>query len=432
MSTPRAPGTGTRPENLASSHKRARGPSVYAHALPLVPVQASLFSLLKSPLAPHQIKAVYDELTGSVTVEGEEDMVLLWRRGFFGKGTLSRSEPSWKRRVENKIAESEGREKKLTAEELTAARRIERKSTKLVKKLEREAEKLAAASAAASEWGSSVGGDRDAEVVEQVITKLDGIAEDEGADEEAEAEAAIGGEADPEADAEGEVGVAADKDDPPPQWHLRAERTQLQPEEAFFLLFSLGMLEVLPSPNPFSAPTKTPLSILQTWATFLSSPRIPLSLSLGLDDPRLNRIDSPFLISYAVYHHYRSMGWVIRSGVKFCADWVLYGPGGPVGGHAEFAVVVVPSYVDPEDAKSSPFNTLAEMETRNSWKWFNTVNRVCSGVKKTLILVHVLIPPIESVPKEHDWVANNPAQAMAKLEIREVAVRRWMAGRMRD
>jgi hypothetical protein len=41
-------------------------------------------------------------------VRGEDDMVILWRKGFFGKGALSRSEPSWKRRVENKIAEAEG------------------------------------------------------------------------------------------------------------------------------------------------------------------------------------------------------------------------------------------------------------------------------------------------------------------------------------
>ena len=32
-----------------------------------------------------------------------------------------------------------------------------------------------------------------------------------------------------------------------PAWHLTAERTQLQPEEAFFLIFSLGCLSLRPS-----------------------------------------------------------------------------------------------------------------------------------------------------------------------------------------
>jgi tRNA-splicing endonuclease subunit Sen2 len=39
-------------------------------------------------------------------------MQRLWRQGFFGKGFLSRSEPSWRRRVENRRAELEGKEKR--------------------------------------------------------------------------------------------------------------------------------------------------------------------------------------------------------------------------------------------------------------------------------------------------------------------------------
>lgn len=107
---------GTRPEQLAASHKRAKGPSLYHNLLPLIPAKPSYLSTLLSSfpflqLSPPQIQAIYDEMTRTVWVQQDDDMVLLWRRGFFGKGTLSRSEPSWKRRVENKIAELEGREK---------------------------------------------------------------------------------------------------------------------------------------------------------------------------------------------------------------------------------------------------------------------------------------------------------------------------------
>lgn len=65
-----------------------------------------------------------------------------------------------------------------------------------------------------------------------------------------------------------------------------------------------------------------------------------------------------------------------------------------------FAVVIVPTYVDPADSASNPFRSTStfavdqdqeardeehrrgEGERKNSWRWFHTINRVCSGVKK--------------------------------------------------
>lgn len=105
----------TKPESFAPSSKRAKQFSIYAQLLPisLPPAQTFLSTFLSSlslaaPLAQPKITAVYDEITHTIWVQGEQDMTILWRRGFFGKGALSRSEPSWKRRVENKIAEIEG------------------------------------------------------------------------------------------------------------------------------------------------------------------------------------------------------------------------------------------------------------------------------------------------------------------------------------
>lgn len=143
-------------------------------------------------------------------------------------------------------------------------------------------------------------------------------------------------------------------EDPPPLWHLEAEHTQLQPEEAFFLLFALGTI-VIRSSSPFAPISSTnpsaPLSILAAWRLFLRDGAImrealPPMIEVK-DDPRLTRFDSPFLLAYATYHHYRSMGWVVRSGIKFCCEWVLYGQGGPVGGHAE-CVMSVSDRIDPD------------------------------------------------------------------------------------
>jgi tRNA-splicing endonuclease subunit Sen2 len=46
------------------------------------------------------------------------------------------------------------------------------------------------------------------------------------------------------------------------------------------------------------------------------------------------QLDNPFLINYVVYHHYRSLGWVVKGGLKFCVDYLLY-KRGPVFSHAE-------------------------------------------------------------------------------------------------
>ncbi|SCV74911.1 BQ2448_7940 [Microbotryum intermedium] len=417
------PPKGTRPESLESSHKRTRGPNLYQHPLPLIPAAPSFISSLLSflpllSLTPPQIQALYDTLAKTIWVEDHDEMTALWRQGFFGKGSLSRSDPSWRRRVQNRIAEAEGTQKNLTSEELTAQRRIERKGHKHLKKLEREAEKLQQANAA---LGTTY-------VPTNTVTPL-------ASTNTAEPE--------PEPEPEPTVAVVA----APPLWQLDAEHTQLQPEEAFFLLFSLGTLSLrIIDPLPTVTPTNPcssssylhrPLSILQAWQTFLldSATLIPQTPTPAID-PRLTRLDSPFLLAYATYHHYRSMGWVVRSGAKFCTDWVLYGPQGPVGGHAEFAVLIFPNYVNPHDALSNPFRSslshsqLAEGEHRSSWRWLHTANRVCSGVKKTLVLLHVLIPSMQGL--EQGGVGKDPGRALGMLQMREVVVKRFSPGRMRD
>lgn len=59
-------------------------------------------------------------------------------------------------------------------------------------------------------------------------------------------------------------------------------------------------------------------------------------------------------------------------------------------------MIVVPNYADPADALTSPFKSgtnidlLAEGENKCSWRWFNTVNRVCSGVKKVSLVNTIL------------------------------------------
>jgi hypothetical protein len=105
----------TRPEHLAASTKRQSKfqlLQLYQQLLPLQPAPPTFRNSLRTALGHSldslPIHAEWDPYSAAVWVRGERDMVRLWRQGFFGKGFLSRSEPAWKRRVENRRAELEG------------------------------------------------------------------------------------------------------------------------------------------------------------------------------------------------------------------------------------------------------------------------------------------------------------------------------------
>lgn len=85
----------------------------------------------------------------------------------------------------------------------------------------------------------------------------------------------------------------------------------LMPEEAFFLVFALGAIDVVCENDSI-------LSIKDLWNR-LTAPR-PLDLlhlNNQLNDEskisNVNGIDtSRFEVRYAVYHYYRSRGWIVR------------------------------------------------------------------------------------------------------------------------
>ena len=121
------------------------------------------------------------------------------------------------------------------------------------------------------------------------------------------------------------------------------EHTQLQREEAFFLMFALGSLSIFDASTGEN--TGRAMTLEEVWQAFLvASAKASSAPQTSLSSNEI-RPDNPFLLSYVVYHHYRSLGWVVRNGIKFCVDWVLYkgadgtlnprGGAGPVGGHAE-------------------------------------------------------------------------------------------------
>ncbi|CAK7267403.1 tRNA splicing endonuclease subunit sen2 [Sporothrix epigloea] len=204
--------------------------------------------------------------------------------------------------------------------------------------------------------------------------------------------------------------VAAD--DIPNKEHL-----QLSAEEAFFLSYAVGALRVFDPQTHEVLSTPLLFELFRQYSYF--PPRSSSTTALSTDDP--------FLVHYAVYHHFRSLGWVPRHGIKFGVSWMLYGKG-PALDHAEFGVLVLPSYTHPEWALVDPSKT--QQTQPKSWHLLHSVNRVLSTVFKGLVLVYVDIPPPSAgaVLGQEGGIS----ALLAQYRIREVMVRRWSSNRNRD
>ncbi|KAI1078658.1 hypothetical protein F5B20DRAFT_546825 [Whalleya microplaca] len=183
------------------------------------------------------------------------------------------------------------------------------------------------------------------------------------------------------------------------------EHLQLTLEEAFYLVFALGVLKVT-DPKTGNAFTTRDLFTLCRQNSYFPSRKTNL------------QPDDPFLVHYAVYHHFRSLGWVTRPGIKFGVDWMLYNRG-PVFSHAEFAVVVLPAYSDPV------WEAEGRRPPQRPWHWLHAINRVQSTALKTLVLVYVDIPP----PSDDEL---DVATMLKRYRIREFIVKRWLSNRNRD
>ncbi|KAG8946086.1 tRNA splicing endonuclease subunit sen2 [Tulasnella sp. 424] len=391
-------------------------------------------TLLSNP----QCTGVLDTPSKSVWVVNSRDVAILWQRGFFGKGNLSRSEPTWLTRRTNELKGSAPRGG--TAEEARAKRRVEREKFKTERA---EAMAAAQAEAEAQFLESKIApelGEKPATSV--VIPSNKNKAKAPASARPSSTSTAplvpqpedpsgpprdvvpIGQPSEPSPstieplpESSGELKSAeSNKENENPEIQ-EMEHLQLTLPEAFFLAWALGCLRVLdPATNAY----------LSTPELFTKSLEAHLPFCLTAPEP-YRRPDNPFLIHYVIYHHFRSLGWVIRGGIKFCVDYLLYKKG-PVFHHAEFSLVVCPVYEDPKDQESSPFE-LSNAKPMD-WAWFSTVNRVNSQVKKTLVLVYVTIPSTDRMSAAS--VSLDHSTCLSLYSVREVVARRFIPARMRD
>jgi tRNA-splicing endonuclease subunit Sen2 len=401
----------------------------------IVRIAISLLSRSFFPPKSHTIvhKAYFSPETQSIHVTDPAAIRALWEQGFWGKGSLSRSEPQWlagekKRRG---VAQSK------TSAEVTQNRREERKQFKL----ERARAQREAIEQQLRQEGKLDANGRVEELVEDgsVSENSPETIQTPGTGDEATLNGdAATSEVDttldqgPPVEGEGDAAPTAElviKDE---------EHLQLTPEEAFYLTYALGALSVV---SDIDTKAEAPLSdvyptwyLLRLYALHASSPlsqasmqQLQGALQLRDSSPSISSIapDNQFILRYVVFHHFRSLGWVVRPGIKFAVDYMLY-LRGPAFHHAEFAIMIVPSYSDPywSNHESESKAALAKKD----WWWLHRVNRVQSAVFKTLVLVHVEVPaPWDDAQKEVDI-----GSVLKKYKVREVVVRRWSPNRNRD
>ena len=434
---------------------------------------------------PDLITGLFSPRTRSIHVTDSEAVRRLWEMGFWGKGTLSRSEPGWVERERVRLRDGGGG----GAEAATRKRREERRVFKLERaRLERERiERQRAVEEGRLEAEERIegGGEevlKTGEVREDDVRTLVGSqdASFEKANGHVEGKGLHEGRV-PDADvlqAPDSTTQTPSKNQPAPTTPTQAppttssapktqpdpdgdepdipneEHLQLTLEEAFFLTYGLGLLTIFPPPPSLNPAPHHPGPTPYTNADmlFLSchhSAFPPIDSGSGIAP------DDQFLLNYVTYHHFRSLGWVVRPGVKFGVDYLLYNRG-PVFSHAEFAVLIVPSYTHrywntpggrsrrrihyPNE--TSGFSNL-EVDGGDGgdvsggdgkdWYWLHCVNRVQSQVRKTLVLCYVDIPSPWEVGLDDEWDTEvDVGRLLRGYRVREFVVRRWVPNRSRD
>jgi len=168
--------------------------------------------------------------------------------------------------------------------------------------------------------------------------------------------------------------------------------------EAFFLSYSLGCLTISDgcTHGRGDSCTHCQLSLLAMWQLF-------------------KQLEPDFPLRYRVYHHYRALGWVVRSGYCMGADWGLYKLG-PAMYHATYTV-----RVEGVDKKSG--DVLEIGLKKITWGDMLAQTRVAVTVKKELLVARV-----EVWGDMRDW---DSPHCLGSMGVTASRVKRWVVGDQR-
>ncbi|KAH7413822.1 hypothetical protein DE146DRAFT_8205 [Phaeosphaeria sp. MPI-PUGE-AT-0046c] len=418
----------------------------------IVRIAVSLLSHTLFPPKSHPVvyRAYFSQQTQSIHVTDATSIRALWEHGFWGKGSLSRSEPQWLSAEKKR----RGAQAEKTSAEVTQNRREERRQFKLER---------ARAQREAIEQQLRQEGKLDADAsIEELVEDGQATESPRGTIYTPNAgdvvtvsgdmiTAEINKSLTQDAPRWGQADVAVSQDnDIKDEEHL-----QLTSEEAFFLTYALGTLTVVLESD---SKTKGPLSepapawyLFRLYALHATSPVSGHELqqlqdvyqrhqSGAIVQPSSSPVaaiepDNAFVLQYVVFHHFRSLGWVVRPGIKFATDYLLY-QRGPAFHHAEFAIMIIPSYSHPYWAATPESESGIEQRkkdlSKKDWWWFHRINRVQASVFKTLVLVYVEVPPPWDTDNGGEGFKVDIGQVLKKYTVREVVIRRWSPNRNRD
>ncbi|KAJ2213046.1 tRNA splicing endonuclease subunit sen2 [Coemansia sp. RSA 487] len=252
----------------------------------------------------------------------------LWCGGAFGKGILSRSDPTWVQRY-TRDASSGCSTSTMYLEDITRKRRQERQQTD-------------------DTGASGTVSAKDLEVMPDELSQM--------------------------------------------------EPFQLSPYEALFLS-ELGCLEALDS-NSGQRYTHGDL-----WRT--------------LHAASANEPASDFVLKYAAYYYYRAKGWVVRSGIKFGTDFLLYKSGGPSKSHSQYSVIVRERHPGPKGHRD------ANVPLAESWQFMFALSRVTAQAQKSLLVCYIDAPANNSARDMHEHVKADAEPDLRLFGVQEVVVQRF-------
>ena len=349
-------------------------------------------SIFTSPPEPHV--GVWCPETQSVNIRDDLEAVNIWRRGMWGKATLSRSQPTWRAR---KTAEMTGK-RDSSLEGATARTRKQRAAFK-TERLRKEREERQR-----QRWEEKKEDDD--------FIKAEAVKEEDT--EDAAVEQGNGGQSsstDVEDDSEEpkqkrqktEENDTADSQLPVyTEDYLDKEILQIGPEEALFLM-TLNLLSIQ---------HKNETLTLNQFLRLITT---------------TSRPDDPFFVRYIAYYHFRRQQLIVKTGLKFGVDYLLYHAPIPFV-HAAHCVNVIADYDLWEGTEERQL-----MKQQVSWQEINLWQRLVGNVRKRMKLVYVEIPAAE----EGDWrdgVRNRAdfEKVLLRYRIREVMNSRMVIARERD
>ncbi|SCU90227.1 LADA_0F02630g1_1 [Lachancea dasiensis] len=341
----------------------------YKHPLPIHPLDnlpplishnplSWVYWLYKYLSSTNQLAVnIHVELSSGkhITVADPNEMLYLWRNGFFGTAQLSRSEPTWRQRTLARLGEEDSPQ---ALEHVTQQRRLQRLEFKRQR-----------ASFEETKLSLRRQGVDESEILQQERDFLKSLR-----DREIQLQ---GQNAVSLRDSDIELFDNEDK-------LKELEVLELMPVEAVFLTFALPVLDM---------------------------PIASLLASLCGSRPTYDEIHE-LCIKYAAYHHYRSHGWCVRSGIKFGCHYLLYKRGPPFH-HAEYGVMVLNS----EDSMDYTF--------------YSSIARVLGGAKKSFILCYVELCESQDTVLRH-WNAGRFDRVFGSYKVGEIMYRRWVPGKNRD